>query len=72
MEDVLEELRVPVRPRPPPAVALEGPEATVYGVLTLEPQSLDALARRCGLPVATVGRVLVALELRGLARALAS
>ncbi|MDR7523690.1 MAG: DNA-processing protein DprA [Armatimonadota bacterium] len=71
VEDILEELRLRVRPPPaPPAVALAGAEAAVYAVLTLEPQSLDALVLRSRLPVAEVSRALVALELAGLARAL--
>ncbi len=71
VEDILDELRLPVRPPPaPPAVALAGAEAAVYAVLTLEPQSLDILVLRSSLPVAEVSRALVALELAGMARAL--
>jgi DNA processing protein len=71
VEDIVEELGLPLRPPPPrPAVGLEGTEAVVRAQLTLDPQHVDALALRCGLPVAEVSRALVTLELRGLARAL--
>ena len=72
VEDILEELRLP--PPPPKAAAparLEEREAAVFAQLTFDPLHIDALARRCGLPAAEVGRALVGLELRGLARALA-
>jgi len=72
VEDILEELRLPVAaPAAAIPVALQGAEAAVYAQLTLDPQHVDALALRCALPVAEVGRALVGLELRGLARALA-
>jgi len=72
VKDILEELHLP-SPGPPAASpgALGGVEAAVYAQLTLDPQHIDALALRCALPVAEVGRVLLALELRGLVRALA-
>jgi len=73
VEDVLDALRLPRRaasPAAPQPVALDGPEALLYGHLALEPQHIDVLARRCALPVATVGASLTVLELRGLVRAL--
>ncbi len=71
VEDILEELRLPVRVPPPGATSqLAGAEEAVYARLTLDPQHLDAVALQCGLPVAEVSRALVALELRGLVRAL--
>ncbi|HET6947980.1 MAG TPA: hypothetical protein VFJ45_09235, partial [bacterium] len=50
---------------------LEGTEALVFAQLSLEALHIDALALRCALPVADVGRALLALELRGLVRMLA-
>lgn len=72
VEDILEELRLPVRARvaaPPTRPA--GSEGAVYAHLTLDPVSIDTLALRCSLPVAEVSRALVGLELRGLVHALA-
>ncbi len=73
VEDILEELRLPKLPlrAAAPAIALEGTEAAVYAQLTLDPQHVDTLTARCGLPVAEIARTLLALELRGLVRALA-
>jgi DNA processing protein len=72
VEDILDELRLPGHPPPPllPVPMLDGAEAVVYAQLSLEPETIDALARHCGLPAAEVGRTLVMLELRGLVRAL--
>lgn len=72
VEDILEELHLP-RPAPPPMspAALGGAEAVVYAQLTLAPEHIDVLALRCARPVAEVGWALLALEMRGLARALA-
>lgn len=72
VEDILEELRLP-KSQPhaaASAIPLEGAEAAVYARL-LDPLHVDILALRCGLPASEVGRVLLALELRGLVRALA-
>lgn len=73
VEDILEELRLPQRTPPArvPVPALHGAEAAVYTQLSLDPRHIDALALRCRLPAAEVGRALVGLELRGLVRALA-
>jgi len=73
VEDILNELRLPQRPSPlpEPVPTLTGAEATVYAQLSLDPQHIDALALRCALQVAEVGRALLALELQGLVRALA-
>jgi DNA processing protein len=71
--DILNELRL-AQPLPPPsetAPDLDGPEAAVFVQLSLDPQHVDALALRCGLPVAEVSRALLGLELKGLARSLA-
>lgn len=72
VKDILEELRLPMPPLPPPVpvIALEATEAAVYAQLTLDPQHMDVLALRCKAPVGEVARVLLGLELRGLARAL--
>jgi DNA processing protein len=71
VEDILEELRLPVPPSRAAAPALlDEREAAVFAQLTFDPLHIDVLTRRCGLPVAEVGRALVGLELRGLVRAL--
>lgn len=72
VEDVLDEFGLALRPLASgtsPVVG-DGLEAAVYAQLTLQPQSLDLLALRCGLAVAEVSRTLIVLEMRGLARAL--
>lgn len=72
VEDVLEELALPIPPHRPAAAppALVGDEAAVFAVLRDEPQHLDRLAMRCTMPVARVSRALVVLECRGLITAL--
>ncbi|MBN1487658.1 MAG: DNA-processing protein DprA [Anaerolineae bacterium] len=44
-------------------------EAAIFSHLTAEPQHVDDLARKAGLPMATVNSTLVMMELKGLARA---
>lgn len=71
VEDILEELRLPLPP--PPDVRHDTPEGAagvVDAALTADPQHIDTLAVRCALPVATVARALLVLELRGLVRVL--
>jgi DNA processing protein len=71
--DVLNELRLPhAQPQSPGKDAgLAGTEAAVFAQLSLDPQHIDVLAVRCDLPVAEVGRALLALELKGMVRSLA-
>lgn len=71
VEDILEELHLPHLSAPAPTAVLEGTEALVFAQLSLEALHIDALALCCALPVADVGRALLALELRGLVRMLA-
>ena len=71
VEHILEELHLAVQHATTSSVALQGAEAAVYAQLTLDPQHIDVLALRCGLPVSEIGRVLIGLELRGLVRVLA-
>ena len=71
VEDILEELHLPMRPVLTPSVALIGAQAAVYAQLTLDPQHIDVVALRSGLPIAEVARTIVALELQGMVRALA-
>ena len=71
VEHILEELHLAVQHATTSSVALQGAEAAVYALLTLDPQHIDVLALRCGLPVSEIGRVLIGLELRGLVRVLA-
>lgn len=72
VEDVLEELRLPVLPLTlaAPEARLEGLEERVYAQVNLEPAHIDQLAQRAGLPVGQVARSLLTLELRGLIEAL--
>ncbi|MGH2347924.1 MAG: DNA-processing protein DprA [bacterium] len=73
VDDILSELRLPHRPPPPqePELVLDGVEAAIYAELSLDPQHIDAISLRCGLPVAEVGGALLALELKGAVRSLA-
>jgi len=72
VEDILDELHLPLRPvrRRASAPELAGTEAAVYAHLTLDPLHIDAVALRCGVPVPEVGRTLLVLEMRGLVQAL--
>jgi len=68
VEDILEELHlVRSAPQAPMAPSLQGMEAVVFAHLDVEPEHVDRLAARCGLPVFAVSRTLTALECRGLA-----
>jgi DNA processing protein len=70
-EDILDELRLPRPvPVPAPSPSLAGSEATLFAQLSMEPLHIDMLALRCGLPVAEASGALLALEFRGLVRAL--
>lgn len=72
VEDILQELHLPVRAALTPAAAapLDPVEGAVYRHLSLTPQHIDHLAAACGLPIAATSRALTALECKGLAVAL--
>lgn len=78
LEELLPQLDVHVREQlvrrigsggaaPPP---LEGDETVVYSLLSFEPTPIDDLIAKSGLPAGTVNSLLLAMELRGLARRL--
>lgn len=82
VEDVIEELlpqldasardRLVQRAGRHPEVArpLEGQETLLYNLLSFEPTPIDDLITKSGLPAGTVNSLLLAMELRGLARRL--
>ncbi len=82
VEDIIEELvpqlDAPARERllqrigpvAEAATRLEGDETKVYALLSFEPTPIDDLIAKSGLPAGTVNSLLLAMELRGLARRL--
>ena len=73
VEDILEELNLSALAgeQPPlPGLALpEGPEeAALLGILEFDPQHVDDLSRRSGLPIRVVTSTLALLEVKGLTR----
>ena len=71
--DVLEELNlgavtVPQEPLPGLLTADTSEEEALIKVLGMEPQHIDELSRRCGLPITSVSGTLAVMELKGLVR----
>ena len=73
MEDILEEILPQVRRAPREsafAPLLQGEEKKLYDLLGFEPKHIDQLIHESALPIAAVSGLLLALELRGIARQL--
>ncbi len=78
IEELLPQLDAPARDRlaqrtgsgVPAATPLDGEESLVYNLLSFEPTPIDELITKSGLPAGTVNGLLLAMELRGLARRL--
>ena len=73
VEDVLEELNLSMLaseqlPLPGLPATEEPEEAALLGALEFEPQHVDDLSRRCGLPIPVVTSTLALLEIKGLVR----
>jgi DNA processing protein len=66
LDDILDELRPAVRPRPAPAAPpSHAPERPLLAALGFDPIGLDEIAARTGLDAATLGARLLDLELEG-------
>lgn len=78
LEELLPQLEAPARDRlmqrigsgVAAAAPLDGEETVVYNLLSFEPTPIDDLIVKSGLPAGTVNSLLLAMELRGLARRL--